>query len=124
MPGEFLPHFSRRFIWLRCFLAVNLTVSGLAVADTTPAASTSTVTSSSTSTPSLGGLALPAAITASTPTYPIVPSTPSVSETEQESKRLSRLARVLKLRTEGNRNIRERVILAQAKTRKGDLYDP
>jgi outer membrane protein insertion porin family len=34
------------------------------------------------------------------------------------------LARVLKIRTEGNRNIRERVILAQVKTKKNDLYDP
>lgn len=48
----------------------------------------------------------------------------TASETEQESKRLTRLARILKIRTEGHRNIRERVILAQVKTHKNDLYDP
>ena len=73
----------------------------------------------------LGSLPVPAAaLASSTPTYSIDTSTPTASQTEQESKRLSHLARILKIRSEGNRNIRERVILAQIKTRKNDLYDP
>jgi len=73
----------------------------------------------------LGSLPVPvAAVAASTPTYTIQDSTPTAEESEQEAKRLSRLAKILKIRTEGNHNIRERVILAQTKTKKNDLYDP
>jgi len=74
--------------------------------------------------PAMGSLFVPAGLAASTPTYTLKESTPSVSEANQESKRISRLARVLKITTEGNKNIRERVILAQVKTKKNDVYDP
>ena len=33
-------------------------------------------------------------------------------------------AKILKIHVEGNRNIRERVILAEVKTKKGDFYSP
>jgi len=72
----------------------------------------------------MGSLSVPVGLKVSTPTYIIKESTPSASEAEQESKRISRLARVLKITTEGNKNIRERVILAQVKTKKNDTYDP
>jgi outer membrane protein insertion porin family len=88
-----------------------------------PAASTPTVSSpapQANATPA----SVPPSITSSTPTYSIETSTPTPEESEQESKRISRLDRILKIRTEGNRNVRERVILAQVKTKKNDLYDP
>jgi len=72
----------------------------------------------------LGSLPVPGALSVSSPTYFVRESTPTASETDQESKRLSRLARILKISAEGNKNVRERVILAQAKTRKNDVYDP
>jgi outer membrane protein insertion porin family len=72
----------------------------------------------------MGSLPVPAGPAASTPTYTLRESTPSASEADQESKRISHLARVLKITTEGNKNVRERVILAQVKTKKNDTYDP
>ncbi len=126
-------HFSRRFRWPLYALLGNLAVGGAARAEENPAVSTTSAGTAASASPAspvvstgpaLGGLPVPAALTTSTPTYTLEPSTPTAESSAQESKRLSRLARVLKIRTEGNRNIRERVILAQVKTRKNDLYDP
>ncbi|MFA5974779.1 MAG: outer membrane protein assembly factor BamA [Elusimicrobiota bacterium] len=71
--------------------------------------------------PALGGLPLPP--TFSTSSYQASGSSTSFTPALEE-KHISRFAKILKIKTEGNRNVRERVILAQAKTRKGDLYDP
>jgi len=128
-----LPYLTRCFRWSLCVFLLELAVCGNTRAQanravsTAPAASigTSATPPATSTSPALGGLSVPAgAFAASTPTYSVEPSTPSASEVEQESKRLSRLARILKIRTEGNRNVRERVILAQVKTKKNDLYDP
>jgi outer membrane protein insertion porin family len=93
-----LLHFSSRFRWSSFIFLGALWIGRAGWAEENPAVSTSAA---------LGSL-----------------SVPTESDSEQESKRLSRLARVLKIRAEGNRNVRERVILAQVKTRKNDLYDP
>jgi len=77
-----------------------------------------------TAAPALGSLPVPGALAASSSTYAVRESSPTASESDQESKRISHLAKILKISAEGNKNIRERVILAQAKTRKGDVYDP
>jgi len=76
-----------------------------ATADPIPASSTSTTTS----------VAVPTVSTA-------VP--PSFSQETGEEKKFSPFAKILKIRAEGNRNIRERVILAQVKTKRYDLYEP
>ena len=67
-----------------------------------------------------------AAPVSSTPTYSITVANPAptAEDVDQESKRISHLAHILKIGAEGNKNIRERVILAQVKTKKNDVYDP
>src|SRR5439155_5254935 len=127
MPGEFLLYLSRRFRWSLYALVGGLATCASVRAQHNPVASTAPAISSASTIstgPALGSLPVPASVSITTPTYAIEESTPTPAETEQESKRLSRLARILKIHAEGNRNIRERVILAQVKTRKNDLYDP
>lgn len=137
-----MPYFSRCFKWTLYALLGGLAVCGEVRAADSPVISTSSVvvstptptpTQISTVSPSptvstsaaLGSLPVPVSVlSASTPTYAVEVATPTPAEADQDSKRLSRLARILKIQVEGNRNIRERVILADVKTRKNDLYDP
>ena len=65
------------------------------------------------------------AVKASTATTPavVVPST-STPIFDEEEKHFSPFAKVLKIKVDGNRNVRDRVILSQVKTRRYDLYDP
>jgi outer membrane protein insertion porin family len=62
--------------------------------------------------PALGGLAVSTGTTL-----------PGLAPTAQET-HTARASKILKIRTEGNRNVRERVILAEVKTKKGDTYSP
>ena len=65
--------------------------------------------------------AVEVAVSSSATPSSVVPSTPIVSD---EDKHFSQFAKVLKIKIEGNRNVRDRVILTQVKTRRYDLYDP
>lgn len=138
---------SRHWKWSLCLILGGLTISGQVRAVDSPASSTPTASateptpSPAASTPTytikqstplpeiapagaLGSLPVPGALAATNSSYSVRDSTPTALENDQESKRISHLAKILKISAEGNRNIRERVILAQAKTRKGDVYDP
>jgi outer membrane protein insertion porin family len=68
----------------------------------------------------LGGLSIGAA--ASPGGFNVSPSTslPGFTPTVEESHRNSK---ILKLKVEGNKNVRDRVILAEVKTKKGDTYN-
>lgn len=108
--------FSHVRLWLLfAFSWLAITVTAQAADDTKTSAASSVPVST---TPALGGLPLPPSMTASTS------STTSPSFIDQDEKRVSRFAKILKLHVEGNRNVRERVILAQVKSRKNELYDP
>lgn len=107
-------HFSKRFRFSLLVLLGACSVGGMVRAEGTPGISLAAA---------LGELPVPTdVLSISSPTE--ASDEPGVPETEQESKRLNRFARILKIQTEGNRNVRERVILAQVKTHKNDLYDP
>jgi outer membrane protein insertion porin family len=84
------------------------------------AASTTTYESRPSTAPALGSLALPSP---STTTYGLQTSSAATVNIEGE-KKISRFAKVSKIHVSGNKNIRERVILTQVKTKQGDLYDP
>lgn len=74
-----------------------------------------------TSTPALGGLILSTgSFAASSSTSTPLPGT---IPTEKEL-RESHAGKIVKIRVEGNKNVRERVILAEVKAKKGDTYDP
>ncbi len=65
-----------------------------------------------------------AEVTASTPTVSVsTAALPGLTPTPEE-KHISRFSKILKIHVAGNRNVKERVVLAQVKTRKNDLYDP
>lgn len=51
-------------------------------------------------------------------------ATPTIPAVSDEEKHFSPFAKILKIRIEGNRNVRDRVILTQVKTKRYDLYDP
>src|SRR4051812_36850508 len=99
-----------------CVLAVGFAASGKIQAESRD--------DSSSSSPALGSLSIPTPPAASTPTYSVPVTSAPAADADQESKRIARLARILKIGAEGNKNIRERVILAQVKTKKNDVYDP
>lgn len=97
---------------------------------TTPAASTTPVVTPGLSpmAPTAAGLGLgPVATggalgaltlsTSTTPT-PLPGMTPTPEDTHAKS------TKILKIHVEGNKNVRERVILAEVKTKKGDFYNP
>jgi outer membrane protein assembly factor BamA len=112
-----LLHFSKRLRWF-CFVLAIGSVLGESVRAESPGVSSS-------STPALGSLAIPTEPSvASTATYSVPVSSPSPADADHESKRVARLAHILKIGAEGNKNVRERVILAQVKTKKNDVYDP
>jgi outer membrane protein insertion porin family len=115
VSGEFLLYFTRRFRWSLYALLGSLAVCAVVRAEDSPVVSTSAA---------LGSLPVAAVASDSSTTPSAEQPAASPAEAEQESKRLSKLARILKIRTEGQQNIRERVILAQVKTKKNDLYDP
>lgn len=74
-------------------------------------------------TPTLGGLKLSSGPATSISDTAVSSSAlPGLSPMPSES-RSPRLAKIVRIRVEGNRNIKERVILAQVKTRKNDVYD-
>ncbi len=73
------------------------------------------------SAPALGSLVVSPAI--SSTTFDASESTSTLPSASVEEKHISRFAKILKIRVEGNRNVRERVVLAQVKTRRNDLYD-
>ena len=50
-------------------------------------------------------------------------STPTAKAAD-EDKHFSGFAKILKIKVDGNRNVRDRVILSEVKTRRYDLYDP
>jgi outer membrane protein insertion porin family len=75
----------------------------------------------STATPSLGSLAVPPSL--STSTFSASDST-STEPASAGEKHISSFAKIASVRVDGNKNVRERVVLAEVKSRKGDLYDP
>lgn len=118
-------HFERFPLWLVMGLVGTL----LTFADAreggdsveSPAVSSSSTPSNSN--PSFGGLLLSSSPFLSP--YGISPSSPTASPfpTSPADNKSFRFAKIAKIRVEGNRNVRERVILAQVKTRKNDLYN-
>lgn len=97
---------------------VILGVSEGKALDSPPAEAPASIVSSA---PALGSLPIPPAL--STGAYQDSTSTDSVKPAPEE-KHIPRFAKILKIQVQGHRNVRERVILAQVKTRKGDAYDP
>lgn len=90
--------------------------SSSASSSAAPSAKTTTKSSTSSPKPALGGLDVPPGVSVSSET--------SHSAAPVEEKKISRMAKLLRIKAEGNKNVRERVILAQVKSRKGDVYDP
>ena len=95
-------------------------LSSIIPSSTTPSTSSPQVKTSS-ATPALGSLVVPSSL--STSTFNASDSTTTAPAPEEE-KHISRFAKIASIRVDGNKNVRERVVLAEVKTRKGDLYDP
>jgi outer membrane protein insertion porin family len=92
----------------------------------TPAAidiSTPSLPAEAAGAPALGGLNLSTSTTSGS--YEVIHSTslPGIVPAP-EAKHPAHTARILRIQVEGNKNVRERVILAQVKTKKNDYYDP
>jgi outer membrane protein insertion porin family len=104
-----------RFKECLTFSLLTLPLSLALAADPTVGGSSTETPSTSTpaeSTPALGGLAIS--------TGTVMPGlTPTAQETHA-----AKASKIVKIKTEGNRNVRERVILAEVKTKKGDTYSP
>ncbi len=128
--------FRTPFPWLACAILVAATSLAQArdprnpaptsSSDTVRGVTPSTTTSKSApgGTPALGGLSLSTGTSASP--YNVTPSTtnlPGLTPSPDDN-RMPKGSKILKIHVEGNRNVRERVILAEVKTKKGDAYNP
>jgi outer membrane protein insertion porin family len=114
--------FRRKVAYLSILLVSA--VSGFSFAeDNSDAKTTVSVSSSghvSREVPALGGLPLPTTTYTSSGTATALPGvTPGAGENSD----LLHSGKILKIRADGNKNVRERVILAEVKTKKGDTYN-
>ena len=114
----FLSRFIRG-LWL-ALAGLFFTSTVYAVAPINLAISTDTAQSVAVSTPALGAFAVsPSSSSASS----VSTSTSSLPGITPEIHAPKTPAKILKIHVEGNQNIKERVVLAQVKTRKNDYYD-